>query len=66
VGGSRHGRGGALGGAGRILASFGGFNFVRRHGGPHSLLRLHQIRSGVADLLPDDGAWIDRGGRCWF
>jgi uncharacterized membrane protein len=42
---------------GGILAGFGGFNLFDGVV-DHKLLRLHQIRPGVADLLAYDVAWI--------
>jgi uncharacterized membrane protein len=45
------------GGWGGILAGFGGFNLFDGVV-DHKLLRLHQIRPGVADLLVYDVAWI--------
>ncbi len=44
-------------GWGGILAGFGAFNLFDGVV-DHKLLGLHQIRSGVADLLPYDAAWI--------
>jgi uncharacterized membrane protein len=44
-------------GPGGILARFGGFNLFDGVV-DHRLLRLHQIRPGVADLLPYDAALI--------
>ena len=42
---------------GAILAGFGGFNLFDGVV-DHKLLRLHQIRPGVADQLPYDAVWI--------
>jgi uncharacterized membrane protein len=42
---------------GGILAGFGGFNLFDGVV-DHKLLRLHQIRPGVANLLAYDAAWI--------
>jgi uncharacterized membrane protein len=44
-------------GWGGILAGFGWFNLFDGVV-DHKLLGLHQIRPGVADLLPYDAAWI--------
>lgn len=44
-------------GCGGILAGFGGFNLFDGVV-DHKLLRLHQIRPGVANLLAYDAAWI--------
>ena len=43
--------------AGALLAGAGGFN-VFDGVVDHKLLRLHQVREGVADTLPYDIAWI--------
>jgi uncharacterized membrane protein len=42
---------------GAILAGFGGFNLFDGVV-DHKLLRLHQIRPGVADQFPYDAVWI--------
>jgi uncharacterized membrane protein len=42
---------------GAILAGFGGFNLFDGVV-DHKLLRVHQIRPGVADQLPYDVVWI--------
>jgi uncharacterized membrane protein len=42
---------------GGIVAGFGGFNLFDGTV-DHKLLRLHQIREGVHDLLPYDVTWI--------
>ena len=42
---------------GGVLVGFGGFNLFDGTV-DHKLLRLHQIREGVHDLLPYDAAWI--------
>lgn len=43
--------------AGAILAGAGGFNLYDG-AVQHKLLGLHQVRRGVADLLPYDAAWF--------
>jgi uncharacterized membrane protein len=42
---------------GAILAGFGGFNLFDGVV-DHKLLRVHQIRPGVADQLPYDAVWV--------
>ena len=43
--------------AGRVLAGLGGFNLFDGVV-DHKVLRLHQVREGVPDLLPYDLAWL--------
>ena len=53
----RHWRGDRRGAVAGVLVGLGGFN-VFDGIVDHKLLRLHQVREGVPDLLPYDVTWL--------